>query len=303
MEKDKTGLTKKDIEEHWMKIVGPEKRLKTIKTYIDWKKLNEALPQEDIWFDVGETQSTRCEVGLREKQIENLKFQMQEREVATKKEFVEYIKDINNLQKDWENLFPEDSNLTIISREEAPRLFELLDTMIPQEFTPFVYLRILENGLGTIRLGLNILDGIKEFETSNKESSIRFFYRLAYTTAIKKEEQNGITRISLDLAIKGDARDLPLCIYLPVKFRLKHRAGTSNEPEEVKNKFIKWWYTLINRRMTKIKDDTDIINIIEIQPARSLFLWTQYCKEINVKEGYRQVFEKLCKLPAIGFEE
>ena len=295
MEKDKTGLTKKDIEEHWMKIVGPEKRLKTIKTYIDWKKLNETLQQENAWFDVGETQSTRYGVKLRETQIENLKFQMQEREVATKKEFVEYIKDIDNLQKDWENLFLNDSNLMIMSREEAPRLFELLDTMIPQEFTPFVYLRIFENGIETIRLGLNILDGIKEFETSNKESSIRFFYGLRHANMTDMDRPNGITRIALYLTIKGDTKDLSLYIYLPIKFRLVHRSGTSDDPEEVKNRFIKWWFTFIDRRMIKIKDDTDIIQI-----KSTLF---KSDREIEVKEGYRQVFEKLCKLPAIGLEE
>jgi len=295
MEKDKTGLTKKDIEEHWMKIVGPEKRLKTIKKYIDWKKLNETLQQENIWFDVGETQSTRYGVRLREKQIENLKFQMREGEVATKKEFIEYIKDINDLQKDCENIILDDSNLMIISREEAPRLFELLDTMIPQEFTPFVYLRIFENGLGTIRLGLNILDGIKDFETSSRESSIRFFYGLRHANMTDMDRPNGITRVALYLTIKGDTKDLSLYIYLPIKFRLMHRQGTSGDPEEVKNRFIKWWFTFINRRIAKIKDDTDII-----QTKSTLF---KSDREIIVKEGYGQVFEKLCKLPAIGIEE
>lgn len=292
MKKDKTGLTKKDIEKHWMKIVGPEKRLKTIKTYIDWKKLNETLQQENAWFDVGEKQSTRYGVKLREKQIENLKFQMQEREVATKKEFIEYIKDINDLQKDCENIISDNGNLMIISREEAPRLFELLDTMIPQEFTPFVYLRIFENGLRTIRLGLNILDGIKDFETSSRESSIRFFYGLRYANITDMDRPNGITRVALYLTIKGDTKDLSLYIF---KFRLVHRPGTSDDPEEVKNRFVKWWFTFINQRIAKIKDDTDII-----QTKSTLF---KRDREIIVKEGYRQVFEKLCKLPATGLEE
>lgn len=299
MEKDKTGLTTRDVEKQWMKIVGAEKRLKTIKTYIDWEKQFGVSPRQDAWFDVGETQSTRYGVGLREAQIQNLKFQMQERKVATKKEFVEYIKDINNLQKDWEDISSENSTLTIISREETPRLFELLDTMIPQEFTPFVYLRIFEDGLRVIRLGLDVLNGIKELETANKESSIRFFYNLEYTSGINQDAQNGITRIGLYLTIKQSAtQDLVLCVYLPIKFRLVHRPGTSDEPEEVKQRFIKWWSDFISQRitqMTSIEGKTDIV--------KRQALGSPYGEDIEVKEGYRQIFEKICKLPAIGFGE
>ena len=299
MEQNKAGLTIRDVEEHWMKIVGAEKRLKTIKTYIDWEKQFGISPRQDAWFDVGETQSTRYGVGLREAQIKNLKFQMQEREVATKKEFIEYIKDINNLQKDWKDIISENSTLTIISREETPRLFELLDTMIPQEFTPFVYLRIFENGPGLTKLGLEVLKGIKELETSNKESSIRFFYSLADISGIDQDEQNGITRIGLYLTIKqGDTKDLSLWVYLPIKFRLVHRPGTSDEPKEVKERFIKWWFDFISQRITKMTSIEGKTGIVKRQATGFL-----YGEGIEVKEGYRQIFEKLCKLSAIGFGE